>query len=116
MCKSTPSGKKFDEWIDILGLPKYSYIVVNIHNKPLPNNRQLKTSDIDELDKMLLHQNLAKATKVVTLGVIASAMMETMGVEYFSMPHPSPVSRKHNDPEYIQNKLKECRNYVLNTN
>ena len=88
--------------------------IINIIDRRTLDNRPLKTSDITSLDIMTLHQKLSGATKIVALGVTAGAILESQGIEYFPMPHPSPVSRKHNNPEYIKQKLGECRTYLLN--
>lgn len=113
MCKSTSSGKKFNDWIEYFGLPEYSFKVINVIDRPTPNNRVLRTSDITPDDIFKLRMKLSPATKIVALGVTSAAILETLDVEYFPMIHPSPVSRKHNDKDLVKEKLDECRKYIL---
>jgi len=50
--------------------------------------------------------------KVVALGNNASKRLTKLGVPHFKLPHPSPRNRQLNDPNFIVDKLAECKVYL----
>lgn len=49
---------------------------------------------------------------VVALGSFPSRVLSRLGVDHFTLPHPSGLNRKLNDPEYVEAMLKMCRDYI----
>jgi len=50
--------------------------------------------------------------KVIALGGLVSKVLTKLDVDHFTLPHPSPLNRQINNPEFISGKLKECRSYI----
>src|SRR5574343_1816661 len=82
----SPSGKKLLEWIEILEIKNYKAI-----NR---TDAKLVTEVVN---------NMKEDGYIVALGRNAEKALTELGVEYFSLPHPSPKNRKLNDKEEINN-------------
>jgi hypothetical protein len=50
--------------------------------------------------------------RVLALGNFASAALEQLSIPHFRLPHPSPLNRKLNDPQYEKAVIRECYNYL----
>lgn len=86
-----------------MGLPYFS--MVNCHQRA----GEVTDHPVD-------WSNLAEAAsffdKVVALGNFPHACLKKIGVEHFTLPHPSYRNRKLNDPDFEERVLEECRRYV----
>lgn len=52
--------------------------------------------------------------KVIALGLMASRRLDKNEIEHFKMEHPSGRNRKLNNKIYLDNRLKECYNWIRN--
>ena len=50
--------------------------------------------------------------KVLALGGFPSKALNKIGVEHFTLPHPSGLNRKLNDKEYERQILEKCSEYL----
>lgn len=90
--KSYPTLMK---WINSFNL--HDYRVVNSHK-----------------EELLKHIRLAyfRGAVVIALGNKASERLESVQVNHFKLPHPSPRNRLLNDPNYVDSELEKCKNYI----
>lgn len=86
---------KLVEWIKTLA-PDY-YVCLNSNT----------SNDLDKIMK-LSHSGF----KVITLGLAASLRLKCYKVPHYSMYHPSGLNRKLNNKKNVDNKLKECYNWL----
>ena len=91
----TPSHKVLMKWADTLGCSNF-----------------LLCNSFSEYDKVCIRNSMEKANKVIALGLLASERLKKMGIHHHLMPHPSPLNRKLNNPEYVNNMLKEAAEYI----
>lgn len=97
----TPTISRLNDWMTLLGVRHWSFI----------NSSQAKIARSDNIDWETLE--LARGyTKVLALGNFASSALAKLSIPHFRLPHPSPLNRKLNDPEYTKNVLRECYNYL----
>ena len=105
---STRSGRLIREWF-------YSFedvYFINVSDDPTPNNRPLKSSEINaNLDS--LRDKLKGADRIVAVGSTAQKACEKLGVKFFHMFHPSLRCRKHNDPNYVITKTIELKQFLI---
>lgn len=100
------------EWVRKLGLKPGEVGFVNASKKI--GDVTLKDADFNNLfSACCTHE------KVICLGKYAEKCYQkiarTYGWSYkaaFSLPHPSGLNRKLNNPEYVQKILEECKNYL----
>jgi uracil-DNA glycosylase len=52
---------------------------------------------------------------IVVLGNNAEKVVKKTGLPYFKLPHPSGRNFKLNDKKYVNNILKECKEYIYET-
>lgn len=96
---------RLNRWIDSIGLPFVSFF--NLVSTPGEITR--KDVEVDWVQDILKDYDV-----VLALGGFVSGMLNSINVEHFKLPHPSPRNRLLNSKEYEQNVLKECREYVQN--
>lgn len=53
-----------------------------------------------------------RGVPIVALGNEASEALTALNTAHFKLPHPSGLNRQINDPEFISNKLFECREWL----
>lgn len=68
--------------------------------------------DGKSVDTVFLKTSLGGYKKVVAWGSGVSKHLSRMGIDHFTIPHPSPLNRQINDKEYISRVLKECKEYI----
>lgn len=94
--------KRLMEWINFLVDTKYdTYKVINQVDKDLAAHLLLA----------YIYEH-----PVVALGNIAYKKLQKYGYESFKLPHPSLRNRQHNNPEFIKQKLAECKEYIKGVN
>ncbi len=106
----TKSGNRFSQWMTALN--QTDYRVTNIVNFPTKNNRPLKLSDISGSRLQELILECADYEKIIALGTFPSRILKSLYIKHFKLPHPSPTNRQHNKPEFIREKLNECKKYI----
>lgn len=50
--------------------------------------------------------------KIIALGGLVSKALTRLGIDHFTLPHPSPLNRQINNTEFILERLRECRSYI----
>lgn len=104
--QGTNKGSTFgrlNEWVDRLGVTSFAFM----NAYPHPGKCKVRDVNLDNLRKALY-----KFPRVVALGNFAAEALEKAGIHHFKLPHPSPLNRQINDPEYINRILNECREYL----
>lgn len=99
--------KNFYKWLDVLEIRICCF--ANVSDYKTPGNRPLKKSEW-ELEK--LSKYCKNHDKIVALGATARDALERLSVRHFSLPHPSPRNRQLNDKYWLNNRLRECKEYV----
>ena len=49
---------------------------------------------------------------IVAVGAMVRDALKKLNIDHFYMPHPSGRNYLLNDPEYVDNKLNELREYI----
>lgn len=117
-----PSSKNLDPEIPFVGTKSYETLLnwivkleLDITNVILANKEHVnlygngfhlvstKWMDLDIING---------EDKVIALGKEASKYLKKLNIEHFIMDHPSGLNRKLNDTKYVENKLKECKEYL----
>lgn len=52
--------------------------------------------------------------RIIALGKAASKGLTKLGVDHFTMPHPSGLNRQLNSKSFIELKLQQCKYYIDN--
>lgn len=73
-------------------------------------NNFTPTPDYDHINEVTTDYD-----KIIALGNFASHALSKLGITHFKLPHPSPLNRQINDPKFIEEKLKECKEYLCTT-
>ena len=115
----TRSRMVLDKWLLNAQIPIEYLDFLNVSNQPTPNNRPLKTSEIQACLQRL-EKDITKHVRpdyIITLGKTAEKALIMMkitetGYDYYAMPHPSGLNRQLNNPEFIQEKIKGLQNYL----
>ena len=103
------SEKTFNSWVQYLA-PNSEYSVVNVSDK-ITDKRPLRKSEFD-LKKLYNHVSNPLVTKIIAMGNIASCALEEIGVEFYKIPHPSPLNRFLNNKVQVKAVLKECKKWL----
>jgi uracil-DNA glycosylase len=112
----TRSNKILASWISRLEPGSIESIhYLNVSNKPTPNNRPLKTSEIKEnLERLKKNIEVdVVPDKVIALGKTAAVALTLLRIPFYGMPHPSGLNRQLNDPKFVEEKLKELKKYLV---
>lgn len=111
--EGTKSGVRLNNWIRFLGLTEEQTLLTNASSTPG------KVCKKGSKDYIVLGETLVDAFLcdyyIVSLGVDVDKILCQMGIEHFSLPHPSGLNRKLNDIEYVQQKLYSCRYWLENS-
>ena len=112
--RGTQSRRVLEAWIEAAGIDlteRKSVFLYNIANKPTPNNRALKKSEIISYIP-LLKSILQSYTKIVSLGKTAHTALEMAGIAHLEMPHPSGRNFKLNNKDYVAACIERLRVYI----
>jgi uracil-DNA glycosylase len=102
---STKSRKILDSWCqDIVGIKAY----LNVLDKKTEDNRPLTQEEI-KVNISRLAEDIKKINpdKIIALGKTASKAVSLLGLKFLELPHPSGMNRLLNDPQYVEEKIKE---------
>lgn len=101
--KTSATIRRLNSWMDQLGVDYYSF--TNVIHQTGPYKKSM-------VDKDMLLSYIKGYKKVVALGPFVSETLNSIGIEHFTMPHPSPLNRQLNDKEFEVMKLKQCKFYM----
>jgi|SRR5665213_3555344 len=87
----TPSHKNLLKWVDEIGIIKHCAMI-----------------NSEALDVPTIVKYHVARYEIVALGNKASEVLTRMGLDHFTLPHPSPKNRKLNNKEFIADELKKC--------
>jgi len=97
------SYKRFCKWLESINCINI-VAFTNLHWDPSWNKKSV--------DHAFLKAQLGEHTKLVAWGGLVSNHLTKMGLQHFVLPHPSPLNRQTNDPDFLQIKLKELKQYM----
>lgn len=101
--KTSATIRRLNDWMDALGINHYSF--TNVIHQPGPYKKSM-------VDIFLLKEYIKGYKKVIALGPFVSETLNRLGIEHFTMPHPSPLNRQLNDKEFENLKLTQCKTYM----
>lgn len=102
-----PTMKTLYKWLDHLDLSIVSF--ANVSTKRTPNNRQLKKS---EYELKNLCTQLSNYDRIISFGNTAKDAVDSIGMNHFNMPHPSPLNHKLNNTRFVLEQLEACYEYI----
>ena len=95
--------KRLYRWMGELGYTYFSF--VNCIGRSGPYSSK-------DVEYDLLSDCAEGYSRVIALGGFASAALKKIGIEHFTMPHPSGLNRKLNDRDYELKMLRDCHEYI----
>ena len=101
--KTSATIKRLNSWADTLGIDYYSF--TNVIHQTGAYKQSL-------VDKETLLCYIKDYKKVIALGPLVSKTLNRLGIDHYTMPHPSPLNRQLNDREYEVMKLEECKKFM----
>lgn len=93
---------RFYDWVQYMKLDVVAF--TNLSPDPMWDKR--------DVDVPLLYASLRGHTKVVALGGLVSKNLSKLGIDHFTLPHPSPLNRQINDEKFIQEQLDLCKDFL----
>jgi hypothetical protein len=90
-------------WAEQLGIDYYSF--VNCISQP-------GLYSFNDIDYNFLAECSKGYEKVIALGNFPSKALKKINIKHFTLPHPSGLNRKLNDPMYVKDQLEKCRDYI----
>ena len=91
-------------WIDYLGTGVVSF--TNLSDDP--------EWDFKEVDYDTLLCQIIDYDHVIALGGLVSNTLNTLAIDHYALPHPSPRNRMMNNQNKVNHILKDCKKW-LNT-
>lgn len=104
------SERTFTRWVEYL-IPDGVYRVINVSNEVTDDNKPLKRSQYN-ISHLIHYAKDLSITKVVALGNVAADALDQIEVQYFKLPHPSPLNRFLNNKEQVDAVLEECKKWL----
>jgi len=101
--KTSPTIKRLNTWMNKLDVNYYSF--TNVIHKTGAYKKSM-------VDKSTLLAYIKDYKKVIALGPFVSETLNSLGIEHYVMPHPSPLNRQLNDKDFEAMKLTECKRYM----
>jgi hypothetical protein len=95
--------RRLKTWLDELGLDIVSFDNIS-HKQGSVNLRNIDGQYVREIS--------VGYDKIITLGKTADTALDIMGIHHFCLPHPSGLNRQLNQSGYVDQKLKECKDYL----
>lgn len=103
--KKSPTIRKLYDWLDVLGLDIVSFSNIS----SLMGSSAINVKDIDYKYVKEISKHYEK---IITLGITSDRILNIMGIDHFSLPHPSGLNRQLNDSDFATNALKKCKDYL----
>tara|TARA_Y100000592_G_C5403034_1_gene284138 strand:- start:630 stop:1064 length:435 start_codon:yes stop_codon:yes gene_type:complete len=105
--KKLTTRTRFNEWCDYLKLGCVGFV-------------NCISTRGDYTKSMIDYDTLKKSTrghdKIIALGNFPSDALKKIGIKHFKLPHPSPLNRLLNDPNYTKKTLRKCKRYIEDVN
>src|SRR5574343_422195 len=101
--KKNPTFKKLESWMDSLGVKNFSFI--NTYD----TSGEFSSEHVDRPSLKMASKDYLK---IVALGNHVSKVLNTLGIDHYRAPHPSPRNRKLNDKSYERSMLDELSSYL----
>jgi hypothetical protein len=98
-----PTIRKLKTWLDALDLNIVSFCNVANSHGPI---------SLKDVKREYIHEISQGYDKIITLGATAGYALSLMGIRHYSLPHPSGLNRKLNQPGFIEQELSKCREYL----
>ena len=108
--ENTKSGKVLRAWIESIDIDLNKIDYYNI----IPY-KTTQTLSRKHLNLPLITQDIVEVMapkKVVALGKFVSVTLEHLGIEHLAFDHPSGMNRKLNNKQYLEDRLKELKEYL----
>ena len=101
--KKGPTLSRLESWMTSCGIVHFSF--VNCIDQP----GKTKSCDVD-FDR--LRKVSSDYNKVLALGGFVSRTLNTINVDHFMLPHPSPLNRLLNDKSFETKTISKCKDYL----
>ena len=105
-----PSKLNKDPNVAFIGARSYPTLVSWIKKLEVDIPIAMNSNTTELLMSIKAYANNGAA--IVALGNKASSRMDSIGVSYFKLPHPSGRNRKLNNKEFVDLELEKCKNYL----
>ena len=100
---SSPTLRKLESWMSTAGVHFFSFM--NVVQEP----GEVKMSMVDSI---AIQEACKDYDKVIALGGFVSRTLNTIGVDHFKLPHPSPRNRQLNDKQFETHIISKCKDYL----
>lgn len=101
--KKLSAINRLEKWIDQLEVKYYGFANVI----PEPGAYHINKVDLEYVKSFCSDQD-----QVVALGGFVSEVLKRANISHHKLPHPSPLNRNLNDPNYEQLCIEECKKYL----
>jgi hypothetical protein len=105
-----PSNRNTDKTVAFDGTR--SNVVLKQWARHLTIGNYYKVNSVSRADMEFIRICKGYNATFIALGNNASDRMESLNIEHFKLPHPSPRNRKLNDKDYVDKVLQECYSYI----
>jgi hypothetical protein len=106
---SVSSYKRLADWMTYLTDGNTNQILLyNASDKP----GKVGMKDVNPASLYQINAAASVGYKVIALGNYASKALDKMDIDHFKLHHPSGRCRLNNNKEYVDNKLKECYDWL----
>ena len=116
--KDSRSRKILDSWLSRISLDHpHSIVLANVSDDPTEGNRPLKMREVRlKLNELSLKIQDIKPDKIIALGKTAARALTLLHLDFYEMPHPSPINRVLNNKEKVQEYIDGLKTYIQNNN
>ena len=101
--KKGPTLSRLENWMSTLGITYFSFV------NTTDQTGDIKASNVDFNRLQILTKQY---NKVIALGGFVSRTLNTINVDHFMLPHPSPLNRLLNDKTLEKKTLSKCKDYL----
>lgn len=106
----TRSWKVFKQWLPKMGIDEFSIDVYNASDRIEKSVSKMRVSDYNLSRLKILTEEY---DKIVALGNYAGGGLERVCRKAFHiLPHPSGLNRILNDKKGLEERLRECKEYL----
>lgn len=105
----TKSYKTLLDWISYLNIKDFDTVNV-CEEYTIPTSFKALMNQTQHLISYIGKYN---PTHVIALGSVAHKVLDELGINHYTLPHPSPRNRALNNKDLINQKLDRCKNYLV---